>query len=151
MVTLTREGAAAFRIYLPHAGCVELIGDFTDWQASPVSMCRDEDGWWSVDLPIDPGEHRFSYLVDGAYWMPDYAASGVEHTAAGPWVSRLRIPGGAFSIDRPTPGRSDVGETLDPLLPGRDDERLRDLRAAEALAAETRRRAEGNVSLPAGW
>lgn len=151
MVTKTLDGTAAFRIYLPHAGCVELIGDFTGWQLAPVLMQRDEDGWWSVDLPVDSGEYRFSYLVDGAYWMPDYAASGVEHTPDGRWVSRLRIPGGEFAIDRPIPGRLDDDNALDPLLPGRDDEPSRDRRAAEALAAEGRRRAASGEALSAGW
>lgn len=111
MVTIGESGPAAFRIYLPHADYVELIGDFTGWQESPVAMRRDEDGWWSADVEVGPGEHRFSYMVDGMYWMPDYAADGVEHTDFGRWVSRLRVPRvsermGARAVqERPTPGR----------------------------------------------
>jgi hypothetical protein len=135
MVTFNRDGSAAFRIYLPHAGSVELIGDFTDWQASPLAMERDDDGWWSADLPVQPGDHRFSYVVDGAYWMPDYAASGVEHTANGQWVSRLRIPADGLSIDRPIPGRRGARGLLDPVTTIRDEVRGVDADSAEYIPA----------------
>ena len=103
MVTLNDVGAAMFRIYLPHADCVELVGDFTAWHSAPVVMRRETEGWWSADVQVSSGEHRFSYLVDGMYWMPDYAAHGVEHTDFGKWVSRLVVPAAGDGPARQAP------------------------------------------------
>ncbi|HET8649135.1 MAG TPA: glycogen-binding domain-containing protein, partial [Gemmatimonadales bacterium] len=49
----------------PDAHRVELMGDFTDWQA--VALSRDGDRW-SVTLPISPGIHRLNLRVDGGKW-----------------------------------------------------------------------------------
>ncbi len=106
-----------FRLYLPHANVVEVVGDFTRWQESAVAMERVEDGWWSARVRVPKGEHRFSYLVDGRYWMPDYAANGIEHNQDGQWVSRLDVEAAedastsprevrAPAAAVPTPGRS---------------------------------------------
>ena len=91
MVVQRTPDNVEFRLYLPHANVVEVVGDFTRWQESAVPMERVEDGWWSARVRIPRGEHRFSYLVDGRYWMPDYAANGIEHNQDGQWVSRLDI------------------------------------------------------------
>jgi len=102
-----------FRLYLPHASVVEVVGDFTRWQESAVSMERAVDGWWSARVRVPCGEHRFSYLVDGRYWMPDYAANGIEHNENGHWVSRLDVE--AEEDASTTPGR----ETRRSGTPGR--------------------------------
>ena len=76
----TKADRLTFRIYLPHAGRVEVMGSFTEWERRPVAMKSgegDESGWWKCDCDVPTGDHEFSYLVDGRYWMPDYAASGV--------------------------------------------------------------------------
>jgi 1,4-alpha-glucan branching enzyme len=91
MVLTTHTGECEFRMYLPHASYVELVGDFTGWQDRPVTMHRDADGFWNVRLRLPEGEHSFSYLVDGRTWMPDYAASGVARNPFGNWTSRLVV------------------------------------------------------------
>ena len=91
MVVQRTGETCEFRLYLPHASVVEVVGDFTRWQECAVSMDRAQDGWWSATVRVTAGEHRFSYLVDGRYWMPDYAANGIEHNANGQWVSRLDV------------------------------------------------------------
>ncbi|MBL8763444.1 MAG: hypothetical protein JNM07_04160 [Phycisphaerae bacterium] len=92
MVSLTDDGKYEFRVYLPHAARVELVGDFTDWKRGRVPLRRERDGWWRLTLPISSGEHQFSYLVDDALYLPDYAAHGVELNNYGGWVSRLLVP-----------------------------------------------------------
>jgi 1,4-alpha-glucan branching enzyme len=91
MVVQRAAESYEFRLYLPHANVVEVVGDFTRWQEGAVAMARGHDGWWSVNVPVPSGVHRFSYLVDGRYWMPDYAANGIEHNEHGQWVSRLDV------------------------------------------------------------
>lgn len=94
MVRCEINGRTQFRIYLPHAAHVELMGDFTDWQSRPIGMVRgleDDSGWWSTECEVPDGDHRFAYLVDGQYWMPDYAASGVYRNEYGRWTSNLSV------------------------------------------------------------
>lgn len=89
MITGNADGTVTFRVYLPHAATVELLGDFTDWRENRVKMAREGPGWWSVTAEVPPGEHLFSYLVDGSIWLADYAAHGVKLNGYGGWVSRL--------------------------------------------------------------
>jgi 1,4-alpha-glucan branching enzyme len=86
------SGRVKFQVYLPHAERVELVGDFTEWEAGAIEMRRDHDsGWWTTVCDVTDGDHTFSYLVDGQYWMPDYAASGVHRNEYGRWTSDLCV------------------------------------------------------------
>lgn len=108
MVTNTEGRVYVFRLYLPHAGSVELVGSFAGWPESSRTMERDAEGFWCAELEVEPGEHWFSYLVDGVFWMPDYAASGVERNECGNWVSKLDVPSSGEPVvgaGRPLPGR----------------------------------------------
>jgi 1,4-alpha-glucan branching enzyme len=80
-----------FRVYLPEARAVELVGSFTDWRVKPVPMMREPSGWWAAKVDMSAGDHLFSYLVNGSVWMADYAASGVKSNGYGGWVSQLSV------------------------------------------------------------
>ena len=58
----TRE----IRIKAP-AASVEIIGDFTDWNA--VSLRPEGNDWWSLRLPIKRGIHEMNVRVDGGKWV----------------------------------------------------------------------------------
>ena len=92
MVICDSDSRHTFRVYLPEASHVELVGSFTDWRARPVPMRRESTGWWSATLALTPGDHDFSYLVNGATWLADYAASGVRRNNYGGWVSQIAVP-----------------------------------------------------------
>lgn len=88
------DGRLSFQVYLPHAEHVDLVGDFTEWEKQPIAMTRGrdrEDGWWLAECRVPEGDHAFSYLVDGQYWMPDYAASGLHRNEFGRWTSNLCV------------------------------------------------------------
>jgi 1,4-alpha-glucan branching enzyme len=89
MVTQLADGRHLFRVFLPHAACVQVVGTFTSWRERPLEMERHHPGWWSVTADIAPGQHEFCYLVDHAIWLADYAAHGVRLSSGGQWVSRL--------------------------------------------------------------
>lgn len=55
----------------PNAQAVELLGDFTGWEAVPLREAG--AGWWVVELPVDSGEHEYVYRVDGALRTPPEA------------------------------------------------------------------------------
>lgn len=99
MVTSTRGGSAQFKVYLPHAQSVEVIGDFTNWRANAVKLRREPPGWWVATLDVPPGEHEFCYLVDESIWLADYGASGVRMSRDGHWLSTLAIPSPAAGRD----------------------------------------------------
>ncbi len=92
MISLDSAGVH-FRVYLPHAARVEVVGSFTDWGRERVAMARQYPGWWSASVPIAEGEHEFCYLIDGSIHLADYAAHGVKMDADGKWVSLLRVAG----------------------------------------------------------
>ena len=81
-----------FRVYLPDAGQVQLVGSFTEWRAKAVEMTQEGNGWWSTEAEMTPGDHDFAYLVNGGTWMADYAASGVKRNGFGGWVSQIHVP-----------------------------------------------------------
>jgi 1,4-alpha-glucan branching enzyme len=91
MVICENDCRHTFRVYLPEAAAVELVGTFTDWRTRPVRMTREHTGWWSATLEMAPGDHDFSYLVNGSHWLADYAASGVKRNAFGGWVSQIHV------------------------------------------------------------
>ena len=41
-----------------------------DWNARQSRMNRDEQGGWTLDLPVTPGTHEYLFVVDGR-WTPD--------------------------------------------------------------------------------
>lgn len=59
-------GQRTFRVRAPGARTVELIGDFTQWQA--VRLGQLSDGSWSVTLPLGPGVYRMNVRVDNGPW-----------------------------------------------------------------------------------
>jgi 1,4-alpha-glucan branching enzyme len=80
-----------FRVYRPEARSVELVGSFTQWGSRAVAMVREDTGWWSATITLAPGDHDFSYLVDGSQWVTDFAASGVKRNGFGGWISQLHV------------------------------------------------------------
>ncbi len=91
MVTPQPEGTYRFEIYLPEARSVAVAGTFCEWSPTAFPMKHCKDGWWRIDLEIEPGDHSFQYVVNGHDWVADFAASGVERNGFGCWVSQLYV------------------------------------------------------------
>jgi hypothetical protein len=47
---------------------VEIMGDFTDWEALELAPIGNRV--WYITMPIAPGAHHVSIRVDGGPWMP---------------------------------------------------------------------------------
>ncbi|MFN0010159.1 MAG: hypothetical protein ACKVS8_00795 [Phycisphaerales bacterium] len=91
MIAVDIQGNVLFKVYLPHAARVEVVGTFTDWGRERVPMARQYPGWWTATVPVGLGDHAFCYLIDGSIHLADYAAHGVKMDADGKWVSTLRV------------------------------------------------------------
>lgn len=59
-----------FLFTAPTAMSVQLVGDFTQWQKSPIQMQRGAGGIWRTTVQLGPGEHHYRFLVDGQ-WRDD--------------------------------------------------------------------------------
>ena len=73
----TPQVLTRFVLSAPDAKNVSLAGDFTGWQPA-LTMTRSEPGVWTVVVPLDPGVHQYSFVVDGERWIPDPAAPAVS-------------------------------------------------------------------------
>jgi hypothetical protein len=69
----SREVLVHFRLEAPTARAVSLAGDFSNW-APTYAMKRTEPGVWTIVVPLEPGVHDYSFIVDGERWVPDPAA-----------------------------------------------------------------------------
>jgi hypothetical protein len=69
------DSRVTFVLVAPHASAVAVVGDFNGWDASATPMERTPTGGtWSVTVPLNPGRHIYSFVVDGSSWVPDPAA-----------------------------------------------------------------------------
>ena len=57
------EHQQRFVLYLPGSRQARIIGTFTNWKPLPMERIG-ESGYWSLTLPVPPGEHRYSYLIE---------------------------------------------------------------------------------------
>jgi len=62
-----------FRFTAPAAHMVSLAGDFSNWSPS-YTLTRSEPGVWTIVVPLKPGVHDYSFVVDGDKWTPDPSA-----------------------------------------------------------------------------
>ena len=60
----------SFRLEAPQAQNVALAGDFSNWTPA-YAMRRSAPGVWTIVVPLSPGVHEYSFVVDGKRWVPD--------------------------------------------------------------------------------
>jgi hypothetical protein len=54
---------------------VTIAGDFNDWSLTATPLHRQGGaGLWSVEIPLAPGRHVYSFIIDGKRWVPDAVA-----------------------------------------------------------------------------
>jgi 1,4-alpha-glucan branching enzyme len=56
-----------FEFYAPAAREVFLVGEFNDWDATSMPLCRAADGNWRIELTVAVGIHRFKFVVDSIW------------------------------------------------------------------------------------
>jgi 1,4-alpha-glucan branching enzyme len=88
-ILLMQRTAAAgeheFRYKAPDAKSVELMGEWNDWKAIP--MTKGDDGVWTAKVTLSTGTHGYKFLVNGTDWVfdPDNSnkktVNGAENSA----------------------------------------------------------------------
>ena len=69
--------AVKFVLIAPQAARVSLVGDFNGWDASANPMTAQSGGsagTWTIFVPLQPGMHTYSFVVDGTHFVADPAA-----------------------------------------------------------------------------
>ncbi len=69
---------------------VEITGSFTDWQRVQLVPTGSE-GYWEITLQVPSGEHRYSFIVDGAKLLPDPTVASQESDDFGSINSILKV------------------------------------------------------------
>jgi len=59
-----------FVLHMPDAQNVSIAGTFSDWQNIKMQKAG-KSGYWQIQLPLDTGEHQYSFIVDGKMQMAD--------------------------------------------------------------------------------
>lgn len=60
-------GIRELRLNAPGAASVEVMGDFSDWNA--VRLENAGGGWWSHSFRLEPGIHELNVRIDGGPWV----------------------------------------------------------------------------------
>jgi len=59
----------------PAAQSVALAGDFNDWETDALPLLdADGDGLWTGTFALQPGVHKYMFVVDGERWETDPGA-----------------------------------------------------------------------------
>lgn len=66
------DDGVRFSIKAPNAQAVTIAGSFNHWDIKKdVLSGPDEEGVWSITLPLAEGRHEYLFVIDGEKWMPD--------------------------------------------------------------------------------
>ena len=63
-----------FVLVAPQASKVAVVGDFNGWDTAASPAERNPDGSWTTFVPLLPGRHVYSFVVDGRHFVADPAA-----------------------------------------------------------------------------
>jgi AMP-activated protein kinase-like protein len=63
-----------FTLHGARARSVALTGDFLAWDPQGVPLHEGPAGEWTVQLDLEPGVHRYTFIVDGREWRDDPSA-----------------------------------------------------------------------------
>ena len=66
-----------FSFQAPDARTVTLAGDFNDWRSDALALTDpDGDGVWSGTFALEPGMHKYMFVIDEQHWETDPGADG---------------------------------------------------------------------------
>lgn len=66
--------AVRFVLVAPQAARVSVVGDFNGWDGAATPAVRQSDGTWTTFVPLRPGRHVYSFVVDGTHFVSDPSA-----------------------------------------------------------------------------
>jgi hypothetical protein len=58
-------------LHAPEAHHVSVAGTFNKWKADTNVLTKQENGIWTISIPLKPGEYNYMFVVDGKAWVTD--------------------------------------------------------------------------------
>lgn len=69
-----RDKTVEFRLSMPQARTVAVVGTFNNWDTKQTPMQKDGAGW-KATIPLAPGRYEYRFVADGQ-WLSDPNAKG---------------------------------------------------------------------------
>jgi chromosome partitioning protein len=69
-----KKQKVTFTCNAPGARTVQVAGDFTGWEQSPLNLKPSKSGAWQTTVSLAPGRYAYRLLVDGQ-WRDDPGCS----------------------------------------------------------------------------
>jgi hypothetical protein len=66
------DGTQQVMFVLPalNASNVVVVGNFNAWEGTALAD-TDQDGIWTVSIPLSPGRYEYAFVIDGRWWGQD--------------------------------------------------------------------------------
>jgi len=58
-------------LHAPEAHRVAVAGTFNKWEVDANVLTKQENGVWTISIPLKPGEYSYMFVVDGKAWVTD--------------------------------------------------------------------------------
>lgn len=58
-------------LHAPEARHVAIAGTFNKWKCDAHVLAKQENGVWTISIPLKPGEYSYMFVVDGKAWVTD--------------------------------------------------------------------------------
>jgi anti-sigma-K factor RskA len=71
------------KLHAPEAHHVAVAGTFNKWKTDTHVLTRQENGIWTISVPLKPGEHSYMFVVDGKAWVTDPNADAYQDDGFG--------------------------------------------------------------------
>ena len=79
------------RLHAPEAHRVAVAGTFNKWKTDAHVLTKQENGTWTISLPLQPGEHSYMFIVDGKAWVTDPNAEAYRDDGFGNKNAVMRV------------------------------------------------------------
>ncbi len=77
--------------YAPEAHHVAVAGTFNKWKVDADVLTKQENGLWTINIPLKPGVYTYMFIVDGKAWVTDPNAESYRDDGFGYKNSVLRV------------------------------------------------------------
>jgi hypothetical protein len=93
ITTERREGVVVvtMNLYAPEANRVSVAGSFNKWKIDADVLTRAENGYWTISIPLKPGDYSYMFVVDGKAWVTDPNAEAYRDDGFGSQNAVLRV------------------------------------------------------------
>jgi hypothetical protein len=78
-------------LHAPEAHQVTVAGTFNKWKADAHMLTKQENGIWTVSIPLKPGEYSYMFVVDGKAWVTDPKAETYRDDGFGNRNAVMRV------------------------------------------------------------